>query len=245
MKDKTAILHIGLHKTGSTSFQAALSDNRRQLRRQGVDVYRGAVRADNHVELFRAAVGGGLETLSGRTPSGRERADLRNMVQGRIADFVDHSPADRLIFTTEALSLLRSVEELQALKSLFPEGMRFRVILVLRDKAEWLASYEKQIRKVPGRVPSDDPASSLYVGPGTWLTDFEGLIAVYRQVFGDVTVLDYRREGMLAALLQAAGVDLDLDERHYIKNLRGQGHGLRAVWVRIRTKLYRFRRRLG
>lgn len=230
--DKVAILHIGLFKTGTTSFQTVLADNRRRLRRRGYDFYEGAVRANNHGELFRACAREGLESFGSLAHPDEVQSELREKLRAHIAEFAENSPADQLIFSAEALSLLRTVDEVQALKALFPAAMRFRILLVLRDKADWLASYEKQIRKVPGRVPSDDPASALYVGPGEWLTDFDTLVDVYSEVFGGVTILEYRREGMLYALLSSLGVDLPINERHYLKNDYARG-ALARGWAAL------------
>ncbi|MBK1634665.1 hypothetical protein [Rhodovulum adriaticum] len=245
---KTAILHIGLFKTGTTSFQAALADNRRRMRRRGFDFYRGAVRRDTHGELFRAAVRDGLESFGSLAHPDEDKAALREKVRAHIHDFVRRTPAQTLIFSAEALSLLRSEDECRALRALFPDTVtRFRILLVLRDKQEFLASYTRQILRVKGRCPSDDPASALYVGPGTWLTDFDGLIAAYEAVFGPVEVLDYRREGMLPALFDRIGLDLPVDERHYAKNVYDGASGLSALhrqasagWARLRTRLLPF-----
>lgn len=237
--DKVAILHIGLFKTGTTSFQAVLSDNRRRLRRRGYDFYRGVVRRDNHGELFRACMRADMENFSSLANPGEDRAALRRQVRAQISEFVVGSPADQLVFSAEALSLLRTHEEVEALRALFPVGMRFRIVVVLRDKQAWLASYERQIRKVPGREPSENSASALYVGPGEWLTDFEGLIDVYSDVFGGVTTLEYRREGMLYALLAAIGIDLPIKEHHYVKNDYDRGRGLKRTGELALSKLYR------
>lgn len=243
---KTAILHIGLLKTGSTSLQAALADNRRRLRREGFDFYRGAVRENNHGELFRVSVRDGLESFGSLAFPDEDKASLRETVRARIAEFASRSPAHSLIFSAESLSLLRSEAECRALRDLFPDSVaRFRILLVLRDKEAFLASYTRQIYRVKGRQPSSDPASSLYVGPDTWLTDFDGLIAAYEAVFGAVEVLDYRRDGMLPALFAAIGIGLPVDEGDYAKNDYDGARGLAGLRRRAGAKARRLLARLS
>jgi hypothetical protein len=54
--EKRIVIHVGLHKTGSTSIQEFLFRHRAALRAQGVDVYSGMHIPSNRVELHTVAM---------------------------------------------------------------------------------------------------------------------------------------------------------------------------------------------
>jgi len=87
------------------------------------------------------------------------------------------------------------------------------VVLVTRDPADFLKSYAQQIFKVPGRLPSEDPRSALYVEADTWLTDWDALTAGFERRFGaaEIRRLDYdaimaAERDVLPSLLRALGL---------------------------------------
>ena len=49
---KKIFLHIGTHKTGSTSIQNYLFEHEEQLRLDGIALYRGVYKKHNHIELY-------------------------------------------------------------------------------------------------------------------------------------------------------------------------------------------------
>lgn len=187
------ILHIGLHKTGTTSIQAFLQRNISVLQQHGLDFYQGMVIPDNHVELHAASMR--PERQSGYKNRARLRVDAAYVaqVQRHVLQFVEASNATRLIFSNEGLSLLRYADELEMLKSLFPAG-EFWVVVYLRNEADYLRSYTAQISKNPETLPvTIDKDSFAYTKSDTWLTDYEARLAPFRQVFGsaNVNVLAY------------------------------------------------------
>lgn len=206
MESREALLHIGLHKTGTTALQTVLGANRALLRAQGVDFYTGVVKPNNHVELMLATLCGDVETF-GRLRYGGRADTAPEAVAARVRAFVAESPCDRIMFSNEGLSLLRSPEECRALRALIGPDHRYRVILTLRDRESFLASYRDQLFKTPGRRPSSDSRSALYVEPDTWLLDFDALLAAYRAVFEDVVVLDYDHR-IVPRILDVVGVRL-------------------------------------
>jgi hypothetical protein len=93
--------------------------------------------------------------------------------------------------------LLRYDDEVERLKTLLgPSAKNNTIILYLRDKADFLASYTRQLLSIKGRVPSVDSRSSLYVEKDAWLTDYETLIKIFEKGFGSprVKVIDYDAE---------------------------------------------------
>lgn len=205
---KTAVLHIGLPKTGSTSLQFLLGENRIKLKSQNAEYFIGSLppHGYNHGELYLSALRDGVTTF-GTQKFSYDQTELYEQTRGRIARFVNRSRASLLLFSAEGLSFLRTRRELRKLRSLFPSNLDFRVILVERDAAEWLNSWRKQILSNPERGLSADPDSALYVEPDTWLVDFEQLKQAYRSEFGNLTTLPYRREGLISAVLTEIGIE--------------------------------------
>lgn len=187
------ILHIGLHKTGTTSIQAFLQRNIDVLQTHGLDFYQGMVYPENHVELHAASMRAERQSGYKNRTGLQVDANYIAQVQQRVARFVQDSNAPRLVFSNEGLSLLRHEDELEMLKSLFPAG-RFQVVVYLRNEADYLRSYAAQITKNPETLPENiDKDSFAYIEADTWLTDYAARLVPFRQAFGsaNVNVLDY------------------------------------------------------
>lgn len=187
------ILHIGFHKTGTTSIQAFLQRNNAVLQKNGVDFYQGMVFPENHVELHAASMRperqSGYKNRTGLVID----ASYIERVRQRVMQFVADSAARRLVFSNEGLSLLRYVDELEMLKSVFPAG-NFKVVAYLRNVADYLRSYTAQLHKNPETLPKViDKDSFAYTEANTWLGDYAARLEPFRQVFGasNVLVQDY------------------------------------------------------
>lgn len=153
------------------------------------------------------------------------------------------------IFTSEGLSLLRSPAELERLHALLGAGRHpVKIVCVLRRPADYLTAYRRQILKLPGRKPSADPASALYVEPDSWLADFPALLKAYGDRFGheSVTVVDYDAEmkrvgDVLPASLQALG----LPEALIPAPNAVRRQNVDSTWIRLRRQSCRILRALS
>lgn len=206
MTEKQILLHIGTHKTGTTSLQHALGNNRATLIEQGFDYYLGAAKPFNHVEIYLATLRRNVETL-GRKTHGRRPEFTRRAVRKRVRAFIAQSTCDRIIFSCEGISLLRTKRELRALHDLFGHQHRIRVFLTLREKSAFLASYRAQILKGRRREPSRNPKSALYVEPDSWLVDYDALTTAFESEFGPLALFDYG-PGIVPDIIRAMGLVL-------------------------------------
>jgi hypothetical protein len=237
---KTVVLHIGLPKTATTSFQHFSARNRGSLRRQGSDYFISEVdHGYNHIELYLASIRGNIATMEALRRD-FDLDELQERARERIKIFLAHSKVLKHIFSCEGLSFLRTDSEMERLKLLFPSGISFRVIFVERDKAEWLESWKRQILGKPGRQLSNTPNSTMYVEPDTWLTDFEGLKETWSRHFDDFTCLQYTPDGMVKKLYNAMGLVMpDQSAELRIKD-RSQGSSSRRRLVeRASSKMKR------
>jgi hypothetical protein len=233
---KEIILHIGLQKTGTTSFQTFMEEQLEQLHAQNTDVIPGLYIKGHHFELALASIRDDVEIPPLKNylihDVHKYRLDLKN----RIKEFICKCKYDRIIFSSEALSLLRTVAECQELRKLFPEDIvRFTIVLVIRPKDEFLNSLRKQVRRSEHGA-SSNPNSAFYVEDDTWVTDFETLIDAYRKVFGKVSVLSYKKDGVLKLILDEIGLNFGSVDKLYKKNKTPKNI---YIW-KIRGKVNRF-----
>lgn len=220
-------LHIGTHKTGSTSLQRWLNQQRNWLQQQGKQYYRGLHFPNNHIECYLAAMRLNRESFA-RQAIGQFEVNYYSEVKQRLAAFAAETPFLDKIISTEGLSLLRFEDELVLLKDLLSSfGSDIKIILYLRDKVRYLASYRAQLAKKPGRVPSSDYWSALYVEEDTWLTDYDALITAYATAFGrdNIIVIDYDAQmaehgDIIPAFIKALGLPITDELKQSMQDFR-------------------------
>jgi hypothetical protein len=186
------LLHIGTHKTGSTSIQQFLRDeDGRLLASVSSRFAEGFFVEGHHTELpllvlrQERDVPVRLARPETRTPEwlGRAEAHVRSVVA--------RTTEQTLVYSHEAMSYVRHDDELERLRGLFP-GLEVTVVVFLRERSAFLASYRGQLEAM-GIAASDDPESFANTSPGSWLVDYDALLAAYRRAFGDgnVVAIDY------------------------------------------------------
>jgi hypothetical protein len=209
---ESIVLHIGTHKTGSTSLQQFLHDQRDGLLAgAGVAYPTGLVIPAAHAELPLLAI------RRDRTWPARlrfpETQDPRwlSAAAAHVHDVLTSSPQPVSVFSHEDLSYVRFDDELAELRSALGERP-VRVVVFLRDPVAFLRSYEAQL-VATGFPLSDDPASFAYVERDSWLVDHDALLSAYRGAFGaeSVEVIDYdetmRRDGsVIPAFAELVGI---------------------------------------
>ncbi|MFC3644837.1 hypothetical protein [Aquibium oceanicum] len=205
-----SIVHIGLHKTGTTSLQFFLKHHRETLRECGMAFYEGIHRDSNHVELHAYAMR--LERTSTFRAKSKFVMDdaYRNAVEKHVIAFMDANRDRIKIFSAEGLSLLFHHDEVERLRSLI--GGPIEIIVFLRDKKSYLASHANQFDHT-GLYDRSDRHSFAYTGEDSWLIDYERRLAAFRAVLGknNVHVLDYdqavERDGnVIPAFMNAIGL---------------------------------------
>ena len=190
------LLHIGTHKTGTTSIQRFLDQQRDRLAMLGVAFYRGRYLASNHVELHSATI-----RAERPTPFKLDRGLLvddayRSGVHADVSAFLDQCRVGRAVFSAEGLSYLRHPDELDRLRGLF-QGRDVKIVVYLRDPEEYQRSHLAEFarRRIRGGIVTGDFSD---LSPGSWLLDYRARLKPFRRTFGseNVHVVDYDVEVM-------------------------------------------------
>lgn len=207
-------VHIGTHKTGTTSFQHWLTQNEVELHgRFGLGVYHGAFPNNREIGLACARPDRSLPTRG--IPQWVE-PEWRRHVNQLVA--TELSRSEDLILSSEALSFLRHMDEVEHLARILA-NREVLILVALRQPEGFLRSWGEHLTRDGYRL-SNDPDSFAYVGADSWLADYSSLLHPYKAVFGEARVraIDYETAihgfgSIIPALMgEIVGVDAVIPE---------------------------------
>jgi hypothetical protein len=177
----TCLLHIGTHKTGTTSIQHFLRHH------VGAPTYPvGLVEPDHHTELADVAARPERIDLAAMRPetSGEQwRAMARAHIRAQVT-----SDVDRLIYSAENLSLLCHADEVASVMDLLA-GRDVQVVMYVRNPADFLEVYAVTM-SLWDLPPTARPDAITDFSPRSWLVDYQTRIDLWAQ-HAPVTVIDY------------------------------------------------------
>jgi len=181
VREQRAIVHIGTHKTGSTSLQYWLTQHATDLQtHHGLGVYRPIHPNGRELALLCARPDRSIPTIR-EIPEWQTEA-WRTPTRGHVRSEIER-PDEVMFFSNETLSLLRSVEELERLRELFAPRV-VDIVLVTRRTEDFLRSWREQLTR-DGFTPSQDPTSFAYLERDSWLVDYDEIVRVNQHVFGE------------------------------------------------------------
>jgi len=220
--DKQLILHIGTHKTGSSSFQRSLMLNERALAKRGVGVIRerdmdAASSNPNEMNLTSLShlfVRPELPTpMRLKNESRPHEGAIKRAVLRRLwARDLAKRPQPVLIGSAESFCFLRTAREARQLSGFLSAIHRdLVVLLVARNEAEWRASWQAQLEKRPKvreGLAKVDPSVRI---DGDWYFDLAAIRAFW-SALGEVREIDYDAEiaisgNIVSRLYREAGID--------------------------------------
>ena len=203
-----AIVHIGTHKTGTTTFQRWAHANRGELQAAtGVRFYRSmfatGLATRSHFELALVAMRPERWFVGRNIIPEWETPDFGARLEAHLRAELD---GEDLIISSEDLSLLRHPDEVATLRELLA-GYDLEFIAVRRDPVEFLRSYRAWM-SYNALEPSDDPTSVLHATPDSWILDFEALDPLYPglQWIGYEDAMD-RHGSIIPALIEGMGLE--------------------------------------
>jgi hypothetical protein len=241
VREQRAIVHIGTHKTGSTSLQYWLAQHAAELAsHHGLGVYRPIHPNGRELALLCANADRSIPTIR-EIPEWRTEA-WRTPTWGHVRSEVERTD-EVIFFSNETLSLLRAPEELERLRELFAPRV-VDIVLVTRKAEGFLRSWREQLTR-DGFAMSQDPTSFAY------LEDYDDIARTNRAVFGEshVHVVDYdaamtRFNSVIPAVMAHAVSDVTtLPDWSQVRRNRGtrphpneSGSGLRNLLRRALGK---------
>lgn len=180
------LLHIGTHKTGTTSIQHFLRHH------VGTASYPiGMIRPDQHSELANLAARPERTDMGVTAPETLTEA-WRAVARAHIRAQVT-SDVDQLIYSAENLSLLCHADEIAAVMDLLA-GREVHVVMYTRNPTDFLASYSFTIGLFELDAPTR-PDSINDLSTDSWLVDYQSRIDLWAH-HAPVTVVDY--DGVVA-----------------------------------------------
>ena len=207
------IIHLGTHKTGSTSFQQFMVEQAEWLRALGIEPYfearAGAAPGPNAAlvahDLLRAEVVTSAR-LGGFVPAPSWRR-LRSTARHLRAILAAAGGRDLLI-SAEAFDFFRTGREQRALRIAF-DGLAIVPVVAFREDSAWRRSWRAQMARNPHVSAADlaDPACPLLA---EWWFD-RAAIRQFWQCVGPLVEVDYdaalAADGdVIPALLAAIGL---------------------------------------
>jgi len=241
----TVYIHIGLHKTGTTSLQKFCKENAQFLENRGVKYYtptfwRSHCNANEVAALIlrKGIWSGYTESISQLKGSEQQREEeFLFIVQKHVHDFLRGSHNDNVFISGEHMSLMRTREEARRLKEILTQaGHVPHIILVLRELEDWWKSYCNQIRQKE-RSCCKDYNSMAYIEDSSWLKDIDALIECIKSTFDNVTVLEYG-DNIIPEIFATVGVEIDGVGTQFFLNRRASRAAI--VILPIRKKLAKF-----
>ena len=148
---KKLIIHIGVHKTGTTSFQRLLQINQKYLIDNNVrpifELDRNNARRFNLFDLSHLHLRASLKTgarLRGNVPERKEHE--KAAFEDNFIKAINGYPEDTIIASAESFCFMRESKEKEKLANLFAQIDReVEFLLVWRHLVSWKESWKNQL----------------------------------------------------------------------------------------------------
>ena len=194
------IVHFGVHKTGTSAFQAWLLTNRTRLFDAGLIVPGlGASPAGNYKPLVEALVG-----------QSRQAPERSEKMLSSLAREMKAAPNHDVIISSEYLSREIFREHLQSFSEKLDScGYRKMAIVIVRDQGNWMNSGYAQRRKMLIEVP---PSFESFVADrisddyGNWLGFSETLVGLGFEFATLPYAQDFRDAGAVRKIMSLPGL---------------------------------------
>jgi hypothetical protein len=208
-----SIVHIGQHKTGTTSIQEFAKEYYAELLRQKIYIptrFMGR-ETTNHYEL-------NLVTLADERGSPMKDKYKGSMVElkDKICREIESRYEDakrlgceRVVWSNEGLSLLRYTNEYESLYNLFsPYSKRVSIVLCLRNKDEFKRAWTNQLIKMGLSEEKTDINSYRYTNEDSWLFDWSSRLERMAFIFDKVITYRYCSNCSIQQFCEAVNISL-------------------------------------
>lgn len=215
------IIHIGQHKTGTTSLQHYLQDQRQTLLTEGLyvpDALAGISHPSHYMLNVYALDEKRLSPMKEQLLANNNPIFFSELEEHLQNDIKQHyqlakkAGCHTIIWSNEGLYLLNSVAEYRRLLSLFSDDSdEVLCICTFREKNAFRTSYIQQLKK-QGIDHCDDIDSYAHVKHTSWLFDYQRKKQLLSQVFETRLYLDYTPKNMSKTFMQSIGFSSPQEE---------------------------------
>lgn len=204
-------IHIGQHKTGTTSIQHYLKENRTDLGQRGLYIADSLAgeSSPSHFMLNMFALN------EHRYSSMKEKflaahsvdffSRLKYSLPLEIATHykkAEDSGCTDIVWSNEGLYLLNSMEEYARLKGLFEKhSTEIVCICCFREVESYKNSYRQQLKK-QGISHSDIEDSYRNMSDDSWLFNYRRKKRLLRKAFGKIIIFQYEKNGMVEKFME-------------------------------------------
>lgn len=208
------IIHIGQHKTGTTSLQHFLKKNKSNLSHNGLYVPESIAGHNNpshfilNVYSLNANRFSSMKEYLMRTKPKKYFYELRHKLDEDLSKhyrLAEDQGCKDVIWSNEGLYLLNSIEEYTRLYELFSKySSSIICVCSFREVAGYKKSYLLQLKK-EGIAPSDDIDSYRYLNDDSWLFDYTGKIKMLNDVFDQVITFPFNQLDNVKTFMEHIG----------------------------------------
>ena len=210
------ILHIGQHKTGTTSLQHYLQKQRNNLLKEGLyipDSIMGIRHPSHYILNVYSLESKRLSPMKEVLIKSKTPDYFYHLEENLVADIEKHyqqakeQQCSEIIWTNEGLYLLNSVAEYKKLRQLFEQySDEIICICCFREKNSFRQSYMQQLKK-QGLPFSQEEDSYCHIESTSWLFDYDRKKDILQQVFSKNIYIPYNSENMVQTFMAYIGYD--------------------------------------
>jgi hypothetical protein len=228
--NKKVIVHIGRHKTGNSSLQGFLDENRKELERYGVcypEVFLGCI---NHHPMAQAISRRALGSTN-------DNVDFDNIPQvSAVRKAILESSCDTVLLSSEGFQNTKPASLRRAL-----EGFDVNIIVYLRDQDKSLASsYAQRVHATNYSGTLDD----FYNNNDFAMSDYERFLLNWESEFpGKINVSKYSRKSLVEGDVvydfckKMLSISPSTIKRRFIYNKRDRNPSLTASLISFKCRL--------
>lgn len=187
---KNVYLHMGCHKTASTSIQKFLHDKKKELNKMSIGVLETSNGSGRHVKLNQSVL---RKEIAKFTHPHINVASLNKSYGEKIGQFIQKDYKS-FLFSDEGLDFIRTQEEVNNLIRLFPDDVNIIPIIVIRDSESWKESWLNYLKNVNNDLDSDkfkNKNSPYFLNEGSWFFDIDKLLELLNKNFDNVIEIKY------------------------------------------------------
>lgn len=212
-------IHIGPHKTATTSIQKYLEDNKDKLKADKIYIPDSIVGIPlyNHWPLNVYSLDPERYSCMKYNLLFSRRIPLIKKIFNNIKESIrEHylkakqEKCKRVIWSNEGLSFINSEREYNKLTDLFREySKKIEVVFCIRNREEWARSFIQQMGGLDGgKITFERKNDSYYLGKDSYHFDIERRKMLFSKCFDKAIIFNYDKNDNVKSFLEATKIKI-------------------------------------